>query len=159
MTRALFSMAVLVAVIPAGCGFDQLHLRAAHELDCASDKLEVTQIDDDRTRFVGCGKTATYFCATDTHGYERCSIERPNPRATVQDVAGKDFGCPTSKIEVDDAKDGFSAKGCNRSDVYTCTPVLTTFRCVRQGIAIVASSAAASSSSAPSSPPAPSAPK
>ena len=138
----------------SGCGYDQLHLRAANELDCAPGKLDVTQVDDDRYRYSGCDKTAMYFCTVDSHGYQRCSLERPNPRAMVQEAAGRDFVCPPAQIVVDDVKAGFQAKGCDRTDVYACTPVLSSFRCERLGVP-----AAGSASSSPPAPVPPILPK
>jgi hypothetical protein len=56
-------MFLLVSLLAGGCGAttEQLHARAAFDLNCPQNQVNVVEIDD-RTRGVtGCGKKAVYI--------------------------------------------------------------------------------------------------
>ena len=116
----------------AACGRELVALTAANDLRCPSSKLEVTHLEDGRSRVSGCGRMAFYFCELDVRGIEFCFREKPNPRAEVQKIAAADFGCPRDQIAIDDrGPSEFEASGCHRREVYRCQPPAEQPRCAR----------------------------
>jgi hypothetical protein len=124
-------VALLAAGWLTGCGADQLKVRAAREIECPKEKIDMEQIDDSRIRASGCGRTATYFCSMDSRGMDFCDREKPNPRKNVQDTAGFEFQCPPEKVKIDDVQGGFMASGCGKEGRYECRPTADAFRCGR----------------------------
>ena len=118
-----------LGLVLAGCSFDEVRRRAAHDLACAESKIETTQLDESRLRATGCGRSATYFCGVDARGFDSCTREKPNPRKEVQATASVDLACPPAKIAIDDVKDGFVASGCGRTATYACREVVDGHRC------------------------------
>jgi hypothetical protein len=60
MIRQSLLLLGLVTLSACGASLEQLQARAAFDLNCPQDKLQVTEIDD-RTRGVrGCGQQVTY---------------------------------------------------------------------------------------------------
>jgi hypothetical protein len=119
----VFSRPALLAVLAtlaAGCAPDRLVLRAAHELECASNKLQVASLDDGRIRISGCGETVTYLCAPSSQGEEKCRMIRPRSEQIVQETAARDYRCE-APVQVDPAEGGnFLAVGCGRKELYRC---------------------------------------
>ena len=119
----------LLALAAVACAPDQLRLRAAKDLECPSSKVNTTQIDDSRVRATGCGRNATYYCGVDSHGFDNCSREKPNPRAEVQRTAENELLCNAEKIVIDDVAGGFAATGCGRTATYACRATESGHRC------------------------------
>ena len=122
LAAVCFLVAVLASfgLLAAGCTPDRLVLRAAHEMECASNKLEVTTLDDGKIRIRGCGETVTYLCAPTTQGEERCSMIKVQPEQIVQETATRDYRCEVP-VTVEPAEGGnFLAIGCGRKEIYRC---------------------------------------
>ena len=130
-SRVIRAALALVLLVP-GCAADQLKLRAARDLECAKEKVDMEQVDDSRTRAEGCGRKAVYFCSMDSRGMDFCEREKPNPRKNVQDTAAIDFMCRPEKVKVDDVEGGFAASGCGKDGVYECRQTADDFRCQKR---------------------------
>jgi hypothetical protein len=62
---------LLAVVFAGGCGAlllheGQLRNRASYDLQCAPDKLEITEIDKRTAGVDGCGRRGTYVYTSDT---------------------------------------------------------------------------------------------
>ena len=98
MSMRSLAAPLALGLVLAGCSFDVVRRRAAHDLACAESKIETTQLDESRLRATGCGRSATYFCGVDARGFDSCTREKPNPRKEVQATASVDLACPPEKI-------------------------------------------------------------
>lgn len=139
------------------CGTSQLAHQASRDLACPAKQIDVTELDELRQRADGCGRTATYLCATDMHSRVTCVRQRPSVRKAAQDEAAKEYRCPPELVTLADGPDAttFDAKGCGRTATFSCRALGDNFRCERVGGATVIDDApppASASGPAPAAP-------
>lgn len=157
MRRGAAWMALALGSLGAACGTNQLATQAARDLKCPAKQIEVTELDEIKQRADGCGRSAIYYCTTDTHSRVSCQKERSSVRKAAQDEAAKVFLCPPEKVALQDAEedDQYVAKGCGRSATFVCRAVGDGFRCERVGGATVVDDGKPPASASASPPAAP----
>jgi hypothetical protein len=89
---------------------------ASSEFNCPSQRLSVEDVESDRYRVQGCGRTQIYQC----EGGTACWREGRLARRALERGA-KTFSCEPSRVEVHWIEDEtYRVQGCGHDDVYAC---------------------------------------
>lgn len=105
------------------CIYEPIRPKAAHDLGCASDKLDILEREDGNFDVVGCGKRATYYCEIDNRGQQRCEQVVRTEAQETRYAAAQALGCSFSDLTIDKIGDGlYRASGCDRAASFACKP-------------------------------------
>lgn len=109
--------ATLLAVAAAGCGHPERAAAksAADAFGCSEQAIQVTPLEDDRYKAVGCGDHKVYQCVDDQCWPEGYFASKARTRAS------REFGCPSDQVTVRWVEhEVYRAEACGQAATYDC---------------------------------------
>ena len=107
---------LLAVFLVAGCSSAPAAVRtASSEFGCSSNVLVVNELEDDRYRVSGCGRSQSYQCLDDRCWREGWYASHARKRAA------REFDCPSSRIAVRwIQEETFRVEACGQAVTYDC---------------------------------------